>query len=254
MLSGNGRADRLRRVSRLLRLVGPLAETERELARVSPLAARLTRAVALPEPFVQRFAGATTILHATLAPEFSARLAGRDPYREFLRRFEWRNSILGREPAKQLLYLWLRSVFVNYHLAADRLDMAHAVEVRLPFLDHELFAYAGRIPVALLAKDGRQKHVLREAARPFVADAVYHGAKQPFYAPPSALRPGSRLHALVQDTLRGEAMASLPFFDQRAVIALLDRAPTLAPAAQTMLDPLLTVMTSLCLLHERFDL
>jgi hypothetical protein len=27
---------------------------------------------------------------------------------------------------RQLRYLWFHSIFPNYHLAADRLDMAHA--------------------------------------------------------------------------------------------------------------------------------
>jgi len=31
------------------------------------------------------------------------------------------------------------SAFVDYRVAVDRLDVAHAVEVRLLFLDHELY-------------------------------------------------------------------------------------------------------------------
>jgi asparagine synthase (glutamine-hydrolysing) len=139
-------------------------------------------------------------------------------------------------------------------MAADRLDMAHAVEVRLPFLDHKLFEYASQIPVSLLAKKGREKHVLREAARPLVSETTYSGVKQPFYAPPSALQQDSRLHEFVQETLRSEAMASLPFFDREAAIDLLDRAPALEAGARTVLDPLLIAMVSLCLLQEQFAL
>jgi len=240
-----------RRAARLLKLLGPLNETERQIAQVAPLPARLSRVLDLPKTLVGPFATATALLRSVLASDFAARFAGHDPYWALLRRPDWRGRLWGREPAKQLLYLWLRSVFVNYHMAADRLDMAHAVEVRLPFLDHRLFEYASQIPVSLLAKEGREKHVLREAARPFVADAVYSGTKQAFYAPPAALEQGSRLHEFVQETLRTQAMASLPFFDQRAAIALLDAAPTLEPGTRAMLDPLLMVMVSLCLLQEQ---
>lgn len=84
--------------------------------------------------------------------------------------------------------------------------------------------------------------------------AIYRGAKRAFYAPPAALQPESRLHEFVQETLRSEAMASLPFFDQEAAIDMLDRAPRLEPEARTMLDPLLMLMVSLCLLQEQFAL
>lgn len=251
VMGSDGQAGRLHRVLRLLKLLGPLNETERQIAQLSPLLAHVSRAIDLPKTLVTPFAAATALLRSVLAPDFAAQFAGHDPYWALSRRFDWRGKVWGRERAKQLLYLWLRSIFVNYHMAADRLDMAHAVEVRLPFLDHKLFEYASQIPVSLLARDGRQKHVLREAARPFVAEAVYSGAKQPFYAPPSALQQDSRLHEFVQETLRSEAMASLPFFDQKAAIDLLDRAPTLGASARTMLDPLLMVMVSLCLLQEQ---
>ena len=49
---------------------------------------------------------------------------------------------------------WLRTLFPNYHLGADRLDMAHAVEVRMPFLDHVLFEAVCQVPSAVLARGG----------------------------------------------------------------------------------------------------
>jgi asparagine synthase (glutamine-hydrolysing) len=251
VMGSDGHGGRLRQAARMLRLLEPLNETERQIAQLAPLLARISRVIDLPKDFASHVATAIALLQSVLAPDFAAQFAGHHPYWTLVRRFDWRGRIWGRERAKQLLYLWLRSVFVNYHMAADRLDMAHAVEVRLPFLDHKLFEYASQIPVSLLAKEGREKHVLREAARPFVAEAVYRGAKQAFYAPPSALQLDSRLHEFVQETLRSEAMASLPFFNQEAVIDLLDRARALEPGARTMLDPLLMVMVSLCLLQEQ---
>jgi asparagine synthase (glutamine-hydrolysing) len=239
-------------VPRLLKLLGPLNETERQIAQAAPLLARASRAMDLPQNVVSSLATAAGLVRSVLAPDFAAQFAGHDPVWSLFRRFDWRDRVWGRERAKQLMYLWLRSVFANYHMAADRLDMAHAVEVRLPFLDHKLFEYASQIPVSLLAKKGRQKHVLREVARPLVGETTYSGVKQPFYAPPSALKPDSPLHEFVQETLRSGAMASLPFFDRRAAIDLLDRAPALGAGARTMLDPLLIAMVSLCLLQEQF--
>ena len=103
-------------------------------------------------------------------------------------------------------------------------------------------------------REGRQKWVLREAMRPYVLDAVRLGRKQPFLAPPSALEENSPLLALVQDTLRSEAAATVPFFNRRAVVAWLDRLRTMPPAQRAALDPVLLMLLSMCILQERYRL
>ena len=87
-----------------------------------------------------------------------------------------------------------------------------------------------------------------------LTDTVYRRHKHPFTSPPVALTPDERLHALLQDTLRGAAMASIPFFDQRKVVALLDSLPAMDDGARTAIDPTLMIMLSACVLHERFGL
>jgi len=140
--------------------------------------------------------------------------------------------------------VWLRTVFAGYHLAADRLDMAHAVEVRLPYLDGPLFDYVSKLPVGLLTANGRQKELLRQAARPYVLESVLEARKRPFIAPPSAAEPGTALHDLVQDLLRSNVAADVPFLNQHGVIKLLDLLPRLAPARRANLDPILVMAAS----------
>jgi asparagine synthase (glutamine-hydrolysing) len=52
----------------------------------------------------------------------------------------------------------------------DREEMAHSLEARLPFLDHELYDAAKRIPVDLKVRDGLEKAVLRDAAKGVLPD------------------------------------------------------------------------------------
>jgi asparagine synthase (glutamine-hydrolysing) len=163
------------------------------------------------------------------------------------------------EPVRQIRYLWFHSIFPNYHLAADRLDMAHGVEVRLPFLDHELFEYGNSLPIGFVAggqeNGGDQtKWLLREAARPWLAPGILGRTKQPFWAPPSATRQGSRLHELVQDTLRSELVAATGIFDARGVVRLLDSTRAADAAARAPLDPLLMMIASFCMLEERMGM
>jgi asparagine synthase (glutamine-hydrolysing) len=52
----------------------------------------------------------------------------------------------------------------------DREEMAHSLEARVPFLDHELFDAARTIPVDFKMRKGVEKAVLRDAARYILPD------------------------------------------------------------------------------------
>src|SRR5262249_39635622 len=57
---------------------------------------------------------------------------------------------------------------------------------------------------------------------------------------------------IVQETLRGPVMASLPFYNRTKVVALLDDLPALADEARTPLAPVRTILRSACCLHRRY--
>jgi len=48
---------------------------------------------------------------------------------------------------------------------SDRLSMAHGLELRVPFLDKEVFAVASRLGFDHKLRQGTTKHLLREAAK-----------------------------------------------------------------------------------------
>jgi asparagine synthase (glutamine-hydrolysing) len=241
----------LRLLSRMMRFRSP---TERRIALASPWLARICRVLDFPPALLDYVAEKFDLLRRLASTDFLQTFPRRDPYREFLKQFDWRRNLWGREPVKQILYLWMKSLFVNYVLAGERLDMAHAVEGRLPFLDHKLFEFARSIPASLLARDGRQKYILREAVKPYVTEEVYRGAKQPFFAPPTTLRVGNPMYELLQDLLRSRPFSSVPFFDRPSVVGLLDELPRMDDAARTAMDPVLFMMASACVLQDRHGL
>ena len=195
-----------------------------------------------------------SFFHILLAPDYACEFAKRDVYSEFLHQFDVQGQLAGREPVIQSLYLWSKSILPNYILFAERLEMAHAIEVRLPFLDHHVFELVRDMPVSLLIRGMQEKYVLREAARPFLTDTVYARPKQPFTAPPATLTTNNRLYTLMQDSLRSSDMASVPFFDQAAVIALLDELPVMAERRRIALDSILMMLLCTCLLQSRYNL
>jgi asparagine synthase (glutamine-hydrolysing) len=191
-----------------------------------------------------------------LTDEFKAAFAGWDSALFFLNQFDVPGQLAGRDPLNQSLYLWSRSALCNYILVllGDRMEMAHSIEGRLPFLDHRVVECLSEMPVALKIRGMTEKYLLREAARDVLTDTVYRRQKHPFLSPPVTTLPGERFHQMLQDTLRGRALAALPFFDQRKVVALLDRLPAMTDGERTAWDPLLMAILSACVLQERFRL
>jgi asparagine synthase (glutamine-hydrolysing) len=195
-------------------------------------------------------------LQALFRDDFAAEFTGSDPYRGFFNGLDVRGQLGARPPVHQSLYLWAKSQLPNYVLTmlGDRMEMAHSIEGRVPFLDHHVVELVRDLPVAQKIRGTTEKYVLREAARPLLTDTVYQRHKHPFTSPPVALSPDERLHELLQDTLRGPVLASLPFYDQRKVVALLDRLPAMDAGARTAVDPALMTLLSACVLHDRFGL
>lgn len=249
--SSGGVAKWLKMAARFLR---PKTPTERQIAATSPWLARLSKGLAFPPHLTDYVADKFALLHSIIAPEFALAFQKRDPYREFFRQFDYRKTLYGREPAKQILYLWMKSLFVNYVLAAERLDMANAVEVRLPFLDHKLFDYASSVPGAMLAKNGTIKYLLREAVKPYITEEVYRGLKQPFLAPPTTRRHDDAMYIMLQDTLRSESFASVPFFQRDAVIKMLDGLSNMDESQRAAMDPVLFMMASIGVLQEKYSM
>ena len=54
--------------------------------------------------------------------------------------------------------------------------------------------------------------------------------------------------------MRGSALAALPFYDQKRIVALLDQLPVMTNADRVAWDPVLMSVLSACVLQERFRL
>src|SRR5262249_20318546 len=68
-------------------------------------------------------------------------------------------------------------------MRVDKLTMAHAVEARVPFLDHDVVDFATRLPPAYKLRDGVGKRIVKQAAEPFIDRDLIYRRKQGFGAP-----------------------------------------------------------------------
>jgi asparagine synthase (glutamine-hydrolysing) len=78
------------------------------------------------------------------------------------------------------LFTWLRGDIL---VKADKMTMAHSLELRVPFLDIELFGVASSIPTALKLADHTTKYALRRAIADIVPAHVLNRAKLGFPVP-----------------------------------------------------------------------
>ncbi len=202
------------------------------------------------------FSARAVKMQPLFSPAIRERFVGKEPYRELLSSLDVQGQLAGREPVNQALYLWSKTALPAYILTVlgDRMEMAHSIEGRVPFLDHHLVEVIRSQPVAQKIRGMTEKYVLREAARSVLTDTVYKRQKHPFLSPPATLNPGQRLHTLVQDSLRGPALAALPFFDRTEVLKLLDQLPTMDEGSRVANDQILMILLSACVLQERYSL
>lgn len=75
---------------------------------------------------------------------------------------------------------WLRGDIL---VKADRMTMAHSLELRVPFLDKEVFKVAHSLPVSLKTGKGTTKFAFREAMRGIVPDSILFRKKLGFPVP-----------------------------------------------------------------------
>lgn len=238
--------ERTNRVSRGLLLPG---------AGGQAVAPSVVRRLGFLPSFLEVGAVAAAGARPYLAPEVLRRFGDLDAVGALLDGLDTHAHLDGRPPVHRSLYLWAKTGLPNYILSVlgDRVEMAHGVEGRLPFLDHPLVERVARMPVSLKIRGTVEKYVLREAMRPLLTPTVYARQKHPFLAPPSAQALTGPLFELMIGTLRGSALRNLPFYDVGAVLRLLDYLPSIPAAERTSLDAGLMAMTSLCLLGDVFN-
>lgn len=130
-------------------------------------------------------------------------------------------------PVDASLALWTRLALGGYILPtlSDRLQGAHGLEGRLPFLDGRLLGLVRGLPLAARIRDGEEKWILRQAATGLVPEPTRLRRKHPFLAPAIGLDRDPGTQELVQHMLAD--FRARTFFDPEK---LAGRARALADA------------------------
>lgn len=129
----------------------------------------------------------------------------------------------GKDPLSRMLYFDTRTWLVDDLLIkADRMSMAAAVELRVPFLDHRVVELAARIPSRYKIHHGTTKYLLKQMMRGKLPDSIIDRQKLGFPTPLEIMF-RRELFGYVADMLLSRQAVGRGYFDRGAVEKMLDR-------------------------------
>jgi asparagine synthase (glutamine-hydrolysing) len=116
---------------------------------------------------------------AGLLPESFSALDSHQVVRQYLGPLDGR--LCEPEVLHKIPYLEMKLRLAEHLLMrVDKLTMAHAVEARVPFLDHDVVDFATRLPPSYKLRDGVGKRILKKAAEPYLDHDMIYRRKQGF--------------------------------------------------------------------------
>jgi asparagine synthase (glutamine-hydrolysing) len=128
----------------------------------------------------------------------------------------------GLDALTQMLYSDLKTWLVDDLLIkADRMTMAHSVELRVPFLDYRVIEYAATIPSNMKLRGGVVKWILKRAMKDRLPRAILTRKKMGFPTP-LALMFQRDLSGYLRDLLLSSECMSRHYFKRQTVERLIE--------------------------------
>jgi len=109
-------------------------------------------------------------------------------------------------------------------LKADKMSMAHSLEVRVPFLDKEVFEVARKLPVRYKVNGQNTKFAMRQAAHRYLPDMVAEKKKLGFPVPIRIWLREEQYYIIVKEAFLSKAAER--YFKTDELVRLLDRHKT----------------------------
>jgi asparagine synthase (glutamine-hydrolysing) len=150
----------------------------------------------------------------------------RQPYHNGLNPLltSWTEKLLMLQTATPLHQtLWLESQtrmvdFINFEV--DKMSMAHSVEARVPFLDHQLWEFCAGLPDRYKLKGSVEKSLLRQATKNILPEATRLRRKKGLAAPYAHWLRSERLPDWAETALSEQAIRRAGLFQPQVVQTL----------------------------------
>jgi asparagine synthase (glutamine-hydrolysing) len=141
----------------------------------------------------------------------------------------------------------------NYLLSSqgDRVAMAHSIEIRLPFLDHRLLEFAGRIPSLWKILGMSEKHILKKSFKGILPESIISRVKHPYRAPIHHSLLHTKSGEYHRTLLNEKCIDDFGMFNGKMVSQLVTK--LMRPNAASEVDGMtLTGILSAQIIHQKF--
>jgi len=126
-------------------------------------------------------------------------------------------------PLSKVQYLDMKTYLVGDILTkVDRASMAHALEVRVPLLDHKLVEWMSGLPPELKLHGSEGKYIFKKALQPYLPDDILYRPKMGFAVPLASWFRGP-LRQRLRDAVLGNVLAESGLFNQDFLREMVDQ-------------------------------
>lgn len=108
-------------------------------------------------------------------------------------------------------------------MRVDKLTMAHSIESRVPFLDHDVVEFANRLPSSYKLRDGTGKWIIKKFAERHLPHELIYRKKQGFGAPMESWFRNERFNKRCVAAIDRSPLAKEGLFNAEYVKGILDR-------------------------------
>lgn len=127
------------------------------------------------------------------------------------------------DPLSRVQYLDMKTYLVGDILTkVDRASMAHALEVRVPLLDHKLVEWISSLPVSYKLQGSEGKYIFKKALEPHLSDNILYRDKMGFSVPLADWFRGV-LRERVRKSILGPVLAETGVFNMKFLEEMLDQ-------------------------------
>ena len=128
-----------------------------------------------------------------------------------------------QHPLSMIQYLDMKTYLPGDILTkVDRASMAHALEVRVPILDHQLVEWISNLPPEVKLQGNQGKYILKKALQPHLPNDILYRPKKGFAVPLAGWFRGP-LRQRVRDAILGPVMMDSGIFNERFLSQTLEQ-------------------------------
>jgi asparagine synthase (glutamine-hydrolysing) len=135
--------------------------------------------------------------------------------------FNNHSNVQSRSYLDRMTHFDLKTLLPALLHVEDRMSMAHSIESRVPFVDHELVSFMATVPANIKFRDGALKVMLKEAYAGLLPPSILERKDKMGFPVPLAEWYKSKLGTYVRDIFSSRAARERSLFDTKRIVCAL---------------------------------